>query len=437
MSKRVCPKCGKELQDNEQFCGGCGEKVSNIVSTDINASDDYDKTMTMFADRNVEADDADKTMPMFADRNVEANDADKTMPLLPNRNNNEDRGMDVKCPGCNEDVKSNDEFCSFCGFKVKDYFSNANAFNGPKKTTDELMPDANQNMPSKAKKSKKKTLLIIIPIIVILLLGGVAAYLYFASPKTFTWLCSHDKKIDATCTEDEYCDRCGKTFDEATGHDWKSATCTKPKTCRTCGATEGNAKGHDWKAATCTEPKTCKTCGEIDGKATGHNWEEATCTDPKRCKTCGTTDGSALGHKMDNYVCKRCGYKEDISKYDVQSSIIKIPHVNSSVNDGLIDIEIEICNKSNKTIEHTYIKAVFMDEDGHEYYNNTMYTNGYTYANSSKKYEWYGLFRNYDSDESTGWNEGGHLFRFDEIKILYSDGTSITLSGEKARYAYQ
>lgn len=71
-------------------------------------------------------------------------------------------------------------------------------------------------------------------------------------------------------------------------------------------------------APTCTENGytiyTC-SCGESykdDSVAASHKWVEATCTTSKKCQTCGITDGSELGHDYRDYVCTRCGSKDEV-----------------------------------------------------------------------------------------------------------------------------
>lgn len=84
--------------------------------------------------------------------------------------------------------------------------------------------------------------------------------------------CPHVALAEATCTEPQTCESCGKRFGEPLGHDWQEATCTKPKTCKRCGQTEGNKAPHtggQWSVvqeATCTEAGSeetkCTVCGE-------------------------------------------------------------------------------------------------------------------------------------------------------------------------------
>ena len=93
---------------------------------------------------------------------------------------------------------------------------------------------------------------------------------------------------------DLICDICGNELCE---HDWAEATCTEPETCNICGKTKGTALGHDWEDATCTEAKTCKRCGEPEGEALGHD----PVTDYGYDATC-TEDGLSDGVK-----CDRCG----------------------------------------------------------------------------------------------------------------------------------
>lgn len=42
-----------------------------------------------------------------------------------------------------------------------------------------------------------------------------------------------------------------------------------------------------------------------------HIWNDATCILPKICVICGETEGSALGHQFTNYVCTKCGVKDE------------------------------------------------------------------------------------------------------------------------------
>ena len=126
---------------------------------------------------------------------------------------------------------------------------------------------------------------------------------------------------DATCTEPQICNRCGKSSGNALGHSygsWKTvseATCTQKgqekRNCVRCDHYETrsvNAKGHSYVGntvkPTCTEQGytvyTCEVCDNsykssyVD--ALGHDWLEATCWAAKTCDRCGATDGKPAEH---------------------------------------------------------------------------------------------------------------------------------------------
>lgn len=365
MAKIFCPFCGTQIEDSLTECPNCKNSLGTVKPSN---------------------DDASK----------EAGTASIRM---------EAPGK-IKCPGCQEEILPTDPFCSFCGYNME------------KQNVASVASDV-----ATAKKGSKKGL--IIAIIIVAVLAGVAAFMYFASPKTATWLCSHNKKSDATCTERETCDRCGKEFGEPLGHKWKKATCTKPETCSVCGETKGAALGHNWKSATCTEPKTCKTCGDTDGKAAGHDWSEATCTEAKQCKVCGTTDGSALGHDFSgSYSCKRCGYSKEITASDLKS-MLKVTDVTYKMNGDYIQQTLVVHNMGTKFISRVYFGI------------------RWTSTSAIKEKELYvdindgGLKPGYKTNPVTweravefpGYGQDGHAgFAIDSIKILYSDGTVITIT---------
>ncbi|SER38890.1 Ltp family lipoprotein [Parafannyhessea umbonata] len=92
-------------------------------------------------------------------------------------------------------------------------------------------------------------------------------------------------------------------------HDWAEATCTEPETCNICGRTQGEPAGHNWKAATCTEPETCSVCGATQGSALGHSVSEWTVDTEASCTSTGLRHGK----------CTRCGET-------VQETIPKAKH---------------------------------------------------------------------------------------------------------------
>ena len=151
--------------------------------------------------------------------------------------------------------------------------------------------------------------------------------------------------VDATCTDAQYCDRCGITGDGALGHDCDSVvtkpTCTEKgyttHTCSRCDYSYTDTPvaelGHSWTAATCTDGQTCQRCGVAGGGPLGHDYKSVvtapTCTQSgyttHTCQRCGDkyidSTVAALGHDCDKVVtpptcteggyttntCKRCG----------------------------------------------------------------------------------------------------------------------------------
>ncbi len=166
--------------------------------------------------------------------------------------------------------------------------------------------------------------------------------------------CNHEWS-KATCTEPQYCAKCGLAQGQPLGHTWKNATCTSPKTCNVCGATEGSATGHKWINATCTSPKTCSICGATEGGTVDHKWINATCTSPKTCKICGKTEGKAAGHKWvaatltNPKTCTVCGATQGkalgLTQDDIQIRLII--DRNGALN---AYSQVEIVNSSDATI---------------------------------------------------------------------------------------
>lgn len=89
-------------------------------------------------------------------------------------------------------------------------------------------------------------------------------------------------------------------------HIWLDATCTNPQTCQECGKERGELLSHDYIDATCTKPQTCRNCAHEQGVPAEHTWGEATCTTPATCLQCDATTGNALGHDVQGNVCSRC-----------------------------------------------------------------------------------------------------------------------------------
>ncbi len=150
-------------------------------------------------------------------------------------------------------------------------------------------------------------------------------------------VCEHEFS-EATCTEPEYCTKCGEVRGKALGHSLTEATCTTPATCSVCGATEGEALEHSYTEATCTKPATCSVCGATNGDAKGHNYAAATCTKPATCNVCGATNGKAKGHSYTGAtcttqaICSVCGTKGNYGGHNYQDGVCANCGKNSPAN---------------------------------------------------------------------------------------------------------
>lgn len=314
----------------------------------------------------------------------------------------------ISCSECGKEISDSVKKCPHCGYKIKKVKS------------------------EEEKKAIKKKIGIILGS-TLAALGVLFCLYFFLSPITVSWCCYH-RINSATCTEPQTCHRCGQTWGEPNGHAWTEATCTEAKVCNVCGTTEGNAKGHDWKDATCTDPKTCKTCGLTEGKAKGHSFAAATCTTAKKCRNCGKTEGSKLGHNVSDYICTRC--KESfVSRRDVPN-ILDITSSTYEINYvGGIDKYYTFKNKSSsKTINYITVKLQFLnavgdtlkDEISGRDYASLVYTGPLKPGKSSGSQYWSACFYNATFSGTVN---------IQEIKIEYSDGTTLILDESVAREA--
>lgn len=340
-----------------------------------------------------------------------------------------------KCLECNLEISDQEIVCPHCGYMLQ-----------TKQEVPEVMPAQN-----------KQTIITVTKVVAVVVVLWMVYF--FGSPRTVTWCCYHDVQA-ATCTEPEYCLRCGKTWGEATGHHWKEATCTEPMTCTICGEIEVAATGHDWIKATCTEPYTCATCGVTDGypkghtwevttcleptictvcgvtapAAAGHDWNEATCTTAKKCNYCGKQKGMALGHNAVDYICTRCGISI-IEKQDVPDVLDITSMKYSLYTDGSVSIYAVFRNRMlTKTISNITMELEFQNESGEilcdTVTNNTSVTLQCTEklrtGQFSTTQEWQSCFRN---------SEFCGKLNIKEIAIEYSDGSRLVLEGLVAEYA--
>ena len=285
----------------------------------------------------------------------------------------------IKCPECGQDVSDKTKKCIHCGYKL------------PKEK-------------KLSTKQKKKLGIILFSIILIIILAGL--WYFFFCPVTVKWFCHHHVN-EATCTNPQTCIRCQKTWGEANGHDWQAATCTEPKTCKVCGVSEGSAIGHVWQAATCTEPKTCRVCGE--------------------------KEGSTLAHTINDYICSRC-QKSFVTIYDVPD-ILDITSITYDINYvGGIDIYMNFTNQSSKTIDYITVKLQFYNKVGDVLYDDIswkdytslLFTGPLKPGAASGRVYWRACFYN---------STFGGTLNIQEIKIEYSDGTTLILDESVADYA--
>lgn len=114
--------------------------------------------------------------------------------------------------------------------------------------------------------------------------------------------CEHEW-VDATCTNQRFCEKCEITDGEALGHNWINATCSSPKICSRCGEAEGSVADHTWIEATCSSPKTCSVCALTEGDPIDHSWSDATCISPKTCIVCQITEGDVADHVWLDATC--------------------------------------------------------------------------------------------------------------------------------------
>ena len=312
----------------------------------------------------------------------------------------------ITCQECNREISEFAKTCPHCGYKL------------PKI----------KKLSSSHK--KKRSIVAVIGIFFILIVVG-GGYFFF-SPRTVEWFCYHHIS-DATCTEPEMCSRCGKTWGSALGHKWQEATCTEAKTCTVCGAVDGLARGHVWREATCTEPKTCTICNMTEGWARGHRWDIATCTTAKTCRKCGATEGKPLGHYIQDYMCARCGISV-VTENDVPN-ILDITSLEYEINSvGGIDVYMTFVNKlSTKTINYITVEMEFLNAVGDVLRDNIsknktaslLFTGPLNAGETSRKTYWRACF--YNSTFSG-------TVRIKEVEIEYSDGSTLVLDENVAKY---
>ena len=342
----------------------------------------------------------------------------------------------INCPECGREVSDLAKACPHCGYRIAK----------PRKKID-------------ITSEQKKKLLVYGGSTLGVLCLIFFIYLFF-SPKTFSWCCIH-KICEATCVEAKKCSRCGKTWDNAKGHNWVDATCIEPRKCLDCGLTEGEVIDHTWVDATCTEPKTCTVCGITEGKAKDHKWESSTCLKPRTCKVCGTTegekgshfwlsadcenprrckwcnkkDGKAYGHNYVDYICSVCGSTQKLTKEDVPN-ILDIFSLKYNINSvGGVDTYMTFKNKSStKTINYVTVTVkhlnkvgdVIKDEVSGRELTGLTFTGPLKPGKTSSEIYWRAPF--YNSTFSG-------TYQMPEILIEYSDGTSLTLNEDIAWYA--
>ena len=109
-------------------------------------------------------------------------------------------------------------------------------------------------------------------------------------------------------------------------YDW----CLYGKKCVKCGKVFENALGHNFRTERRAEDKTCyveicRRCGKTFTRAhAGLNPEKDWCTEGKKCSICGYTS-EALGHDLDsNEKCRRCGETECNHVYNVAKATCKL-----------------------------------------------------------------------------------------------------------------
>ena len=287
----------------------------------------------------------------------------------------------INCPECNKEISDTVKICPHCGYKLP-------------KTKNVQSPQG----------KRKRVVIIISGLLALIAIGG---FFFFLSPHTVEWFCYHHVS-DATCIEPKKCSRCGKVWGEPLGHDWQEATCTTPKTCTVCGITEGIAIGHDWQEATCTTPKTCKICGKKVGRS--------------------------IGHVLKNYICTKCG-ESIVKKSDVEN-ILDITLLQYEVNYvGGIDIYMTFSNKlSTKNINYITVEMEFYNAVGDVLTDDIskakmvslVFTGPLKAGEKSDKTYWRACF--YNSTFSG-------TIHLNKIIIDYSDGSTITLDEDIARYA--
>ena len=130
--------------------------------------------------------------------------------------------------------------------------------------------------------------------------------------------------VDATCTEDSHCARCGE-FGGTTAWGHSEYSYTERPTCTEAGYTfhgchrcdytyitdEVPALGHTpGSGPNCYASQICVVCRVELQPILGHDWADATCDMPKTCTRCGLTEGSALGHRYENGYCADCGQQK-------------------------------------------------------------------------------------------------------------------------------
>lgn len=97
------------------------------------------------------------------------------------------------------------------------------------------------------------------------------------------------------------------------------------------------ASGHHWSDATCTSPATCSVCGKTSGQPLGHNIFMT------KCQRCGQTDYSKIAGTYNNvggFFDGPSGYSEDIG---ISSFTIS--------NSGVISFNVKGANYSFKIVE--------------------------------------------------------------------------------------
>ena len=424
-----CSSCGKGLDDgNEKIickCSTCESVITgnlkfftseNVENTSSNAVESINPSTRL-----VKCPECGKEISKKAKKCVHCGK------IL-----NENPSAKLYCSDCGKEIPAKATECPNCGCPVEDdaeaVSTKTQSSNKIKKSMKNFLIPTFKNV---SPQQKKKRIGIIVGILTFIIISEILYF--FFSPHTVEWFCYHNIYA-STCTEPQYCLRCGKTWGDPNGHNWEEATCTNPKTCTVCGAIEGSANGHNWKEATCTDPKTCSVCGITEGSAKGHNWSNATCTTPKKCKDCGMIEGTMLGHNVKDYICTRCGIS--IVNKDNVPKILDITSMTYEINSvGGIDWYITFKNKSStKTINYITIELKFFNAVGdvlHDDISNKtsvslVFTGPLKPGKTSSSTYWRACFYNATFCGTIG---------IKEIKIEYSDGTTLILDEDIARYA--